>query len=204
MTCAFPSYEQLRSEAARLGTQVRAAARNGTADELNAAQNEYLASFATRYIAAHRVRKNRARKAGYGLPSKETQAAAAAELAQEIDVTRPCDEAIYIEAVNKGEGEYRLTCAYGERAQARQQLIVNLLRCREALPHAQTVLNGGRDAAIRKAQKNFAAGFRHNAELDIRRCFKSFRTENLPGLLRLPESVVEHVISIHDLVPTGG
>ncbi|MGA0539721.1 reverse transcriptase domain-containing protein [Neotabrizicola sp. VNH66] len=201
MTCQFPTYVELRAEEDHLGMQVRAAARDGSEDDLNAAQNAYFASLAARYIAAHRVRKDRARKARYGIPSKETQAAAAAQLALEIDVTRPCGEAVYIEAVNKGEGEYRLTCAYGELAQARQQLIVNLLRWREALPHAQTVLNGGRDAAIRKVQMNFAAGSRHNAELDVRRCFKSFRTENLSGLLRLPESVVEHVISIHSLVP---
>lgn len=81
-----------------------------------------------------------------------------------------------------------MTCSYGELAQARQQLIVDLLRWREHLPHEQTILNGGRGAAIRKIQRNFAAGFRYCAELDIRRCFKSFRAEHLSRLLRLPES----------------
>ncbi len=195
------SYDEVRLEAERLGKLVRLAGQSDKPRHLIRAQDRFLNSPACRFLAAHRVRYDRARKSRYGTPSKETQAARAAEVAGAINVNLPCDERVYIEAVRKGGEEYRLTCAFGELAQARQQLVVDMLRYREGLPHEQTMMNGGIAAAIRRAQTNFAAGFRHSAELDIRRCFQSFRTENLSRLLRLPESVVEHVIRITNLVP---
>lgn len=195
------SYEGILAEANFLGRQVRLAARSGTVRQLIRAQDRYIASAAAKFLAAHRVRKQRAKKSGYATPSERTQLAAAAALAAQIDVSRMCNERVYIEPVRKSDEGYRLTCSYGELAQARQQLIVDLLRWHEHLPHEQTILNGGRDAAIRKIQRNFAAGFRYCAELDIRRCFKSFRTERLSWLLRLPESVVDNVISIRDVMP---
>jgi Reverse transcriptase (RNA-dependent DNA polymerase) len=195
------SYVDVRLEAERLGIQVRLAAQSDSPRQLIRAQDRFLNSPACKFLAAHRVRYDRARKSRYGTPSKESQAAKAAEVAGAINVHLPCDERVYIEAVRKGGEEYRLTCAFGELAQARQQLVVDLLRYREGLPHEQTMMNGGITAAIKRAQTNFAAGFQYSAELDIRRCFQSFRTENLSRLLRLPESVVEHVIRITNLVP---
>lgn len=195
------SYDDLVQEAKRLGEQVREAAKSENPRHLIRAQDRFLNSPACRFLAAHRVRYDRTRRAGYGTPSKETQAAKAQEIACQINVNLPCDEQVFIEAVRKGGDEYRLTCCYGELAQARQQLVVDMLRYREGLPHEQTVMNGGIAAAIKRVNKNFAAGFRYSAELDIRRCFQSFRTDNLARLLRLPESVVEHVIRISNLVP---
>jgi hypothetical protein len=201
MMAQMRTYNDLVADAKMLGKMVRLAASSENPRHLIRAQDRFLNSYACKFLAAHRVRYDRARKANYGTPSKETQAAKAQEIADQINVNVPCDEKVFIEAVRKGSADYRLTCCYGELAQARQQLVVDLLRYREGLPHEQTVMNGGIAAAIKRANKNFAAGFRYSAELDIRRCFQSFRTDNLARLLRLPESVVEHVIRINNLVP---
>lgn len=175
----------------KLADQVRVAAREKSIKRLHEYSRMYLTSFACKYVAAAEAIKQ----------NKQAGQRSVMELAERMNVFEACSETVLLNLVARDDTahDYRYILSFGIENSARQIILRNLLKARWNVSHAQTMMNGGRNAAVQQVIRCYADGYTHIAELDIRRCYKSFGMTGIQRMLHLPERVVRHVLSAASL-----
>ncbi|MDQ1900711.1 hypothetical protein RAH32_09690 [Paracoccus sp. WLY502] len=175
----------------KLAEKVQVSAREKSIKRLHDYSRMYLTSHACKYVAAAEAIKQ----------NKRAGQRSVTELAERMNVFEACGEPVFLDLVARDESayEYRYILSFGTENRARQILLRNLLKARWNVSRAQTMMNGGRNAAVQQVIRHYTEGYIHIAELDIKRCYKSFGMIGIQQMLHLPERVVRHVLSAASL-----
>ncbi len=143
----------------------------------------YLSSYASRLVATRQAFRDLK-------PHRRPSKSAIPDIASNLRPWAGTQEIVHLNF--KGES-YRPIMDFGIENKSLQVLVRNVLCLCKTHPF-QFATKGGTHHAIETVRKYLLEGYRWTAEIDIRRCFNSFQGDAIPGVLPLPEGVVQSVI----------
>lgn len=177
-----------RKETAALHARITAACAAGQTHRARGLQRRYLSSFSARLCAVV--------EADHSLPPyRRLQPEALVRVAEELDAWQGTDEEVKVHAFPRGYDSYRTVMAFGLRNRALQILARRALAPFVDLHPSQfAVLRGGRNAAAAEVRRALPDGYKWAIEVDIERCFASFKPQEVTKSLPLPRRVAETVL----------
>ncbi len=178
------SHKSLLKSEKKLSHRVRSAKPH----QLAKANKAYINSLASKYVAA--------------LELKEVKSKAQAlEIAAKIDLGKPSGGKVTVKAAFKGkpanyEGcPYRFTYSFGIVDKARQAVLKKAIKARGGWLPQQTMLNGGRNLAVKQIRKHYREGNTYIAKMDVSACYNSFENvEVVAQALYFPKQVVRSTL----------
>jgi hypothetical protein len=124
---------------------------------------------------------------------------AAADIANQIDVRRPCSETItQSPGKQRSDGSRQPLLEFGLIQTARQLLVLDVLRATKPLPdHQFQAPRKGHNRAVEFALSKIAQGHIYFYRADIASCFESFVEQAaIAEITGLPEAVVAHTVLV--------